>query len=119
MFLKLRYWWYTDKKTRESDMREYDVLRNALWAKYRDMQIARKDITGTLGEYNEYCCFKRGDEGYEYKCGQLRRADNTCVADSCPGKSKNINFCNALQEYNAQKRLVNEFWEHRMSMRVK
>ncbi len=119
MFLKFWYWWRTDRKTRESDKCEYDVLWAALWVKYRDMRIARKDITGTLGEYNEYCCFKRGTEGCEYKCTNLRRADNKCLADSCPSKLKNIKFGNALDEYKEQRERVKNFWPTRMHGRVK
>ncbi len=83
----------------------------------RKMQDARSNITRNLWDEKrfEQYCFIQGTET-SYECESFNIVAG-CIC--CGMQEKNRYYIRAVNEYNAQKKLVDEFWKERMKQRVK
>lgn len=122
MFLRLRYYFKTDRKIRVQDKQEYADQRKKLKNLDDILEYRCEEITFPFDDpafYSWWGCIKRSTTGAEYYCPGFS-FDEPCEHErTCVRGPDNSKFVKARQEYFSQKQLVHDFWRNRMRERVK
>ncbi len=117
LFLRIKYFFKTDKETRRADNNEYKYAIRDMNAMHGLMRAARLNITKmTNFEYiGQACTTYSGDAAKD--CTHFHR-DKKCAEMSCSLCERNHKYFDALARYQAQKQFVNNFWYNRRNERV-
>ena len=121
MFLRLRYYFKTDRKIRVQDKQEYADQRKKLKKLDNIMEQRREDITTLLYApplNNKRGCIEHGKTA-EYYCLGFSFNHPCNHGCYCPRQSETSRFFKERQEYFSQKQIVHDFWRNRMRERVK
>lgn len=122
MFLRLRYYFKTDRKIRVQDKQEYADQRKKLKNLDDILEYRYEEITTLFEAHHLYSwrgCIQRSTIGSEFYCPGFD-FDVPCEHErTCVRGPDNSRFVKARQEYFRQKQLVRDFWRNRMRERVK